>query len=146
MDVNEVTFLNHCRLSAAATGKKISVISVFVILFSVLIVAGGLFLLYYSSTLPEDMPHYLDNILGLLGIGLILVAASLIPIVVRMRRVVHIGNELKVNPDITPIRSFIRSNYDFWHFLTTWLIVLFVLVVLFALVLYIYLLPTLSTI
>lgn len=145
MDENEITLLNHSKLNVVRVGKLMGIFSIFAFLTSLLVVAGGLFLLFYSSTLPEDMPHYLDNILGFLGVALILVAASIIPIVVLLRRAKHMADQLKVSPDLTPVRSFLRANRDFWRYATTWLTVLFILAALFALALCIYLLPTLST-
>jgi len=146
MDENEITFLNHSKMNVVKMGKSMGIFSIFAIISIILIVAAGLFLLFYSSTLPDDMPHYLDNILGMLGIAAILVAASMLPAVVLLRRAVHMADQLRISPDITPIRSFIRANRDLWRYTTTLLIVLVILAVLFGLMLYIYLLPTLSTI
>lgn len=145
MDENEITFLNHSKMNVVRVGKLMGVFSIFALLTDLLIVGGGLFLLFYSSTLPEDMPHYLDNILGLLGIALILIAASFIPIVVLLRRAKHMADQLVVSPDITPVRSFLRANRDLWRYATTLLVVLFALVVVSVIMLCIYLLPTLST-
>jgi len=146
MDENETTFLSHSKINVIKTGKLMGTFSIFAVITIILIVGAGLFLLFYSSTLPEDMPHYLDNILGLFGIAAILVAAALIPAVVMLRRAVHIAAQLKISTDITPIRAFIRASHDLWRYTTTLLIVLVILAILFALMLYIYLLPTLSTI
>lgn len=145
MDENEITLLNHSKMNVIKVGKLMGTFSIFAVLTALLIVVGGLFLLFYSNTLPEDMPHYIDNILGMLGVALILVAASLIPAVVLLRRAKHMADQLKVSSDITPIRSFLRANHDLWHYTTTLLVVLFILAVLSAIMLYIYLLPTLST-
>ena len=145
MDENEITLLNHSKMNVIKVGKLMGTFSIFAVLTALLIVVGGLFLLFYSNTLPEDMPHYIDNILGMLGVALILVAASLIPAVVQLRRAKHMADQLKVSSDITPIRSFLRANHDLWRYTTTLLVVLFILAVLSAIMLYIYLLPTLST-
>ena len=145
MDENEITLLNHSKMNVIKVGKLMDTFSIFAVLTALLIVVGGLFLLFYSNTLPEDMPHYIDNILGMLGVALILVAASLIPAVVQLRRAKHMADQLKVSSDITPIRSFLRANHDLWRYTTTLLVVLFILAVLSAIMLYIYLLPTLST-
>lgn len=145
MDENEITLLNHSKMNVIKVGKLMGTFSIFAVLTALFIVAGGLFLLFYSSTLPEDMPHYLDNILGFLGVGFILVAAALIPAIVLLRRAKHMADQLKISSDITPIRSFLRASADLWRYTTTLLIVLFILAILFAIMLYIYLLPTLST-
>ena len=139
MDENEITLLNHSKMNVIKVGKLMGTFSIFAALTVLLIVAAGLFLLFYSNTLPDDMPHYLDNILGLLGIGLVLVAASLLPALVLLRRARQMAAQLKI------IRSFLRANHDLWRYTTTLLIVLFILAVLFFLMLYIYLFPTLST-
>ena len=145
MDENEITLLNHSKMNVIKVGKLMGTFSIFAALTVLLIVAAGLFLLFYSNTLPDDMPHYLDNILGLLGIGLVLVAASLLPALVLLRRARQMAAQLKISSDITTIRSFLRANHDLWRYTTTLLIVLFILAVLFFLMLYIYLFPTLST-
>ena len=145
MEENDITMLNHSKMNVVKMGKNMGVFSVFAVLFLVMIVLGGLFLLYYSNTLPEDMPHYIDNLLAMIGIAAILVAAAIIPAIVMMRRAVHIAQDLKISTDTMPIRAFIRANSDLWHYLSILLVVLFVLAILFALVLFIYLLPTLST-
>jgi len=146
MEENDITFLNHSKMNVINMGKIMGTFSIFAVIAIIMIVGAGLFLLFYSSTLPEDMPHYLDNILGAIGIVCIIAAAAMIPAVVRLRRAVHMAAQLKISTDITPIRSFIRASHDLWRYTTTLLIVLVIFAIISAVALYIYLVPTLSTI
>lgn len=145
MDDTEITYMKHSRMNAVRTGKCMGVFSIVTLFVSIVLVGAGLFLLFYGNTLPDNMPHYIDNILGVMGIAFIVVAMSLVPVVVKLRRVAGIAKQLKVSSDLSPIKGFVRANYEFWRYATRLLIVLFVMMVLFAVALYIYLLPTLST-
>lgn len=146
MDDNDVKLLNSSKTSVTIIGKWMNLFSIFAVIGILFIAIAGLFLLYYSSTLPEDMAHYIDNIVGLSGIGLIVVAGFLVPAVVRLRKAVHAAREIKVTGELYPVPLFLRDCGRMWHYMAWLLVALIIFSAICALMLSIYFLPTLSTI
>ena len=91
------------------------------------IVAGGIVMLYVSNWLDEATPYYLDNVIGLGGVGMIIVAGALIPAIMYMRRAVREANQIKVSQEVYPVVEFLRQSQKLWHYTTVLLIVLFVI-------------------
>lgn len=146
MDEKDVKLLNSSKTSVLTIGKWMNVFSIFAVVAILIIACGGLFLLYYSSTLPEDMAHYIDNLVGLGGIGLICVAAAIVPGVVSIRRAVHCSRQCKVTGELYPVVDFMRVCRSLWHYFAVLLVVLVALSAVCIVMLWIYFLPTLSTI
>lgn len=145
MEENEVTMLKSSRLYVEKSRKWMNVFSIFSLISIVFIVLGGFFLLYYSSTLPEDMPHYIDNLVGMGGLALIVIAAALLPAVVRMRRAIRIAHYAKITSEAMPIKDFEKACASLWHYMTLMLIGIVAFALVALVILYIYVLPTLST-
>ena len=91
------------------------------------IVAGGIVMLYVSNWLDEATPYYLDNVIGLGGVGMIVLAGALIPAILYMRRAVREANQIKVSQEVYPVVEFLRQSQKLWHYTTVLLIVLFIL-------------------
>lgn len=146
MEEKDITALKNSKMYIVKIGKWMNLFSIFSVLGILFVVACGMALLYYSGTLPEDQPHYIDNLVGLGGIALFVVAAAIVPAVVNMRHIVHAAKAIKVNNDFAPLRSFMRYNRKLWHYLAVLMIVMLSAAVVASVLLYIYFLPTLSTI
>lgn len=146
MEEKDVKMLNSSKTSVLTIGKWMNIFSIFAVIAILIIVCGGLFLLYYSSTLPEDMAHYIDNLVGLGGIGLICVAGSIVPAVVLMRRAMHFSRHCKATSEVYPVCDFLRESRKLWHYVAVLLMALVAVSAICIVMLCIYFLPTLSTI
>lgn len=146
MEENEITLLKNCKMSVRKIGQRMNLFSIFAVLGMMFLVLGGIALLYYSSTLPEDMPHYIDNLVALGGILLFVVSAFLVPGIVMMRQAVHAARMIKATGDVTPIRGFLSESRRMWHYMAWLMVGLFAFAIIASVMLYIYFLPTLSTI
>ena len=98
-------------------------------------------MLFMSNMLPEDTPFYIDNIMGLAGLGLLVLAVAIVPAVVYMRRAMRMANELRATQEIYPVVNFLRESHKMWRYLTTLLYILLVVGVVAMIIAAIYLLP-----
>lgn len=108
-------------------GRWMNIFSIFAVLAMLLIVAIGVIMLYVSNMLDEATPYYLDNVLGLGGVGAIIVAGALIPAIMMMRRAISEANRIKGSQEIYPVVNFLRETQKLWHYTTILLIVLFII-------------------
>lgn len=146
MNNEETTLLKNSRLHISKAGKWMSFFSIFAFIGILFLVCGGLALLYYSGTLPEDMPHYIDNLVGLGGIALIILAATLLYPIVLLRQLVNTTRAIKYDNSLNPVRHFFHVNRNLWHYMAILMLVVIVLAIFAAIMLGIFFLPTLSTI
>lgn len=127
MEENEIMLLKNSKMYATRVGRWMNIFSVFATLAMLLIAACGIAMLYVSNWLDEATPYYLDNVIGLGGVGMIIVAGALIPAIVYMRRAIKEANHIKVSQEVYPVVEFLRHTQKLWHYTTILLIVLFVL-------------------
>lgn len=145
MEENDISLLKSCKMSVRKIGQWMNLFSIFSVLGILFLIAGGVALIYYSSTLPENMAHYIDNLVALGGIVLIVLSAALVPGLVMLRNAVHSAHMLKSTSDIEPVRIFLKDSSRLWHYMAWLLVAVFAFAVLASVMLYIYFLPTLST-
>ena len=127
MEENEIMSLKNSKMYVARVGRWMNIFSVFATLAMLFIVAGGIVMLYVSNWLDEATPYYLDNVIGLGGVGMIILAGALIPAILYMRRAVREANQIKVSQEVYPVVEFLRQSQKLWHYTTVLLIVLFIL-------------------
>lgn len=127
MEENEEIILKNSKLEIHHIGKQLNIFSIFATLSIIITVVGGLALIHFSEQLDEATQYYLDNIIGLLGSATILFAATIIPIVVIARRLVHTAKHIFINNDMTDAPAFLRQTKHLWHYITTLLIILIAL-------------------
>lgn len=127
MEENEIMSLKNSKMYVARVGRWMNIFSVFATLAMLFIVAGGIVMLYVSNWLDEATPYYLDNVIGLGGVGMIVLAGALIPAILYMRRAVREANQIKVSQEVYPVVEFLRQSQKLWHYTTVLLIVLFIL-------------------
>ena len=127
MEENEIMSLKNSKMYVARVGRWMNIFSVFATLAMLFIVAGGIVMLYVSNWLDEATPYYLDNVIGLGGVGMIVLAGALIPAILYMRRAVREANQIKVSQEVYPVVEFRRQSQKLWHYTTVLLIVLFIL-------------------
>lgn len=127
MEENEEIILKNSKLEIHHIGKQLNIFSIFATLSIIITVVGGLALIHFSEQLDEATQYYLDNIIGLLGSATILFAATIIPIVVIARRLVHTAKHIFINNDMTGAPAFLRQTKHLWHYITTLLIILIAL-------------------
>ena len=127
MEENEIMSLKNSKMYVARVGRWMNIFSVFATLAMLFIVAGGIVMLYVSNWLDEATPFYLDNVIGLGGVGMIVLAGALIPAILYMRRAVREANQIKVSQEVYPVVEFLRQTQKLWHYTTVLLIVLFIL-------------------
>lgn len=127
MEENEIMSLKNSKMYVARVGRWMNIFSVFATLAMLFIVAGGIVMLYVSNWLDEATPYYLDNVIGLGGVGMIILAGALIPAILYMRRAVREANQIKVSQEVYPVVEFLRQTQKLWHYTTVLLIVLFIL-------------------
>ena len=89
MEENEVMLLKNSKMYVTRVGRWMNVFSILSVIVMLLLAAGGIVMLFVSNMLDESTPYYLDNILGLTGVGVIIGAGAIIPAVVYMRRAVR---------------------------------------------------------
>ncbi|MBR3724942.1 MAG: hypothetical protein IKN11_06090 [Bacteroidales bacterium] len=90
--------------------------SILAVLSSLFIAAAGIVMLYISNRLGEDSLYYVDNLLGIGGVAMIVLAAAIIPFVVYMRRCVRIANQVKASQEIYPVVGFLREQQKLWRY------------------------------
>ena len=127
MEENEIMSLKNSKMYVARVGRWMNIFSVFATLAMLFIVAGGIVMLYVSNWLDEATPYYLDNVIGLGGVGMIVLAGALIPAILYMRRAVREANQIKVSQEVYPVVEFLRQTQKLWHYTTVLLSVLFIL-------------------
>ena len=127
MEENEIMSLKNSKMYVARVGRWMNIFSVFATLAMLFIVAGGIVMLYVSNWLDDATPYYLDNVIGLGGVGMIVLAGALIPAILYMRRAVREANQIKVSQEVYPVVEFLRQTQKLWHYTTVLLIVLFIL-------------------
>ena len=131
MEENEVMLLKNSKMYVTRVGRWMNVFSI----LSVIV------MLFVSNMLDESTPYYLDNILGLAGVGVIIGAGAIIPAVVYMRRAVRMAKQVKVSQELYPIVNFLRENRKLWHYLSVVLILVVIAAAIGLLLSAIYLLP-----
>ena len=97
MEENEVILLKNSRMYVTRVGHWMNTFSILAVLSSLFIAAAGIVMLYISNRLGEDSLYYVDNLLGIGGVAMIVLAAAIIPFVVYMRRCVRIANQVKAS-------------------------------------------------
>ena len=127
MEENDLIILNNSKKHIVRAGKWMNVFSIFAVFSVLFLVAGGVVMLFVSGYLDEATPYYLDNVLGLAGIGLIVLAAALLPAIVCMRRAVHASREVHINNDLLPSVEYLRQTRYLWHYLMVLFVVGFAL-------------------
>jgi len=141
MEENEVMLLKNSKMYVTRLGRWMNVFSVFSLVVMLFLVIGGIAMLYVSNMMDENTPYYLDNILGLGGVGVIVGAGTIVPAVMYMRRAIRHTNQVKMSQEIYPVVNFMRESQKLWHYSSVVIIVLVVVAVLAAVVAAVYLLP-----
>lgn len=134
MEENEIKELKSSRMNVAKAGKWMSLFSIMAVLGMLLLVAAGIGLLFISNMLSSATPYYIDNILGLGGVGLIVVAAALVYPVLKMRDAVFEAKQIKGTQEVYPVLNYLRHNRKLWHYLAVLLTVLVCLSIVLAVV------------
>ncbi|MBO4600283.1 MAG: hypothetical protein J5641_06050 [Bacteroidales bacterium] len=146
MEENELIILNNSKKHIVRSGKWMNIFSIFAVFSVLFLVAGGIVLLFVSGYLDEATPYYLDNVLGFAGIGLVILAAALLPAIVCMRRAVQAAKQVKMNNDLVYSVDFLRQTHYMWHYLMILFVVGFSLAVLAAIAALIIYWPTLRVV
>ena len=141
MEENEVMLLKNSKMYVTRVGRWMNVFSILSVIVMLLLAAGGIVMLFVSNMLDESTPYYVDNILGLAGVGVIIGAGAIIPAVVYMRRAVRMAKQVKVSQELYPIVNFLRENRKLWHYLSVVLILVVIAAAIGLLLSAIYLLP-----
>ena len=126
MEEKEIISLRNSKMYVARIGRWMNIFSIISGVGMLFIVAGGIVLLYVSNTMDEATPYYLDNVVGLGGIGLIIFAGAIIPALMFMRRAVAEANRIKGVQEVYPVVDFLRETKKLWRYTTIVLIVVFV--------------------
>ena len=116
MEENEVILLKNSRMYVTRVGHWMNTFSILAVLSSLFIAAAGIVMLYISNRLGEDSLYYVDNLLGIGGVAMIVLAAAIIPFVVYMRRCVRIANQVKASQEIYPVVGFLREQQKLWRY------------------------------
>ena len=74
MEENEIISLKNSKMYVARVGRWMNIFSIVSVLGMLFIVAGGIVMLYASNMMDEATPYYLDNVVGLGGVGMIILA------------------------------------------------------------------------
>lgn len=146
MEENEIMLLKNSKMYVTRVGNRMSVFSILAIIGTLFLAIGGIAMLFLSNMLPEDTLFYIDNIMGLAGLGLLVLAVAIVPVVVYMRRAVRMANELRSTQEIYPVVNFLRESHKMWRYLTTLLYILLVVGVVALIIAAIYLLPMIRNI
>ena len=93
MEENEIMLLKNSKMYVTRVGNRMNVFSILTVIGTLFLAVGGIALLFMSNMLPEDTPFYIDNIMGLAGLGLLVLAVAIVPAVVYMRRAMRMANE-----------------------------------------------------
>ncbi len=146
MEDNEIMLLKNSKMYVTRVGSRMNVFSYLGVVTMLFLAVGAVALLFVSSQLDVDTPFYIDNILGMGGLALLLMAAAFIPVIVYMRRAVRMANQLKGTQEIYPTVDFLRESQKMWRYATSILAIFLVLGVLAMIVAAIYLLPYIKNI
>lgn len=130
MEENEVKILKNSKMNIARMGKWMNIFSIFAVLSMILLVALGVVALFVSGMMDEATAHYLDNVIGFSGIGLIVVAAALLPTVVFMRHSVRAARQIRATNELYPLAEFARQQRHLWHYTALLLVIGFVIALL----------------
>ena len=141
MEENEIILLKNSKMYVARVGHWMNIFSIISVLGMLFIVAGGIVLLYVSNMMDEATPYYLDNVVGLGGVGLIIFAGAMIPAIMFMRRAVAEAKRIKGSQEVYPVVNFLRETQKLWHYTTIVLIVVFIVGVLATILAGLYYLP-----
>ena len=141
MEENEIMLLKNSKMYVTRVGNRMNVFSILTVIGTLFLAVGGIALLFMSNMLPEDTPFYIDNIMGLAGLGLLVLAVAIVPAVVYMRLAMRMANELRATQEIYPVVNFLRESHKMWRYLTTLLYILLVVGVVAMIIAAIYLLP-----
>ena len=126
MEENEIISLKNSKMYVARVGRWMNIFSIVSVLGMLFIVAGGIVMLYASNMMDEATPYYLDNVVGLGGVGMIILAGTMIPAIMMMRRAVAEAKRIKGTQEVYPIVNFLRESQKLWHYTTIVLIVIFI--------------------
>ncbi|MBQ9865229.1 MAG: hypothetical protein IJM33_07835 [Bacteroidales bacterium] len=129
MEENELILLKNSKKHIVKAGKWLNIFSIFAAISVLFMVAGGVFLLFFSGTLDESTPYYLDNILGFSGIAVILFAAASLAPIVFMRRAVHAADQVRVNNDMLPSVEYLSQVHYLCHYVAWLMIVCFLIAI-----------------
>lgn len=116
MEENEVILLKNSRMYVTRVGHWMNTFSILAVLSSLFVAAAGIVMLYISNRLGEDSLYYVDNLLGIGGVAMIVLAAAIIPFVVYMRRCVRMANQVKASQEIYPVVGFLREQQKLWRY------------------------------
>ena len=126
MEENEIISLKNSKMYVARVGRWMNIFSIVSVLGMLFIVAGGIVMLYASNMMDEATPYYLDNVVGLGGVGMIILAGAMIPAIMMMRRAVAEAKRIKGTQEVYPIVNLLRESQKLWHYTTIVLIVIFI--------------------
>ena len=126
MEENEIISLKNSKMYVARVGRWMNIFSIVSVLGMLFIVAGGIVMLYASNMMDEATPYYLDNVVGLGGVGMIILAGAMIPAIMMMRRAVAEAKRINGTQEVYPIVNFLRESQKLWHYTTIVLIVIFI--------------------
>ena len=96
MEENEIMLLKNSKMYVTRVGNRMNVFSILTVIGTLFLAVGGIALLFMSNMLPEDTPFYIDNIMGLAGLGLLVLAVAIVPAVVYMRRAMRMARGRRV--------------------------------------------------
>lgn len=116
MEENEVILLKNSRMYVTRVGHWMNTFSILAVLSSLFVAAAGIVMLYISNRLGEDSLYYVDNLLGIGGVAMIVLAAAIIPFAVYMRRCVRMANQVKASQEIYPVVGFLREQQKLWRY------------------------------
>lgn len=146
MEENEIMLLKNSKMYVARIGNKMNAFSILGVIGMLFLAIIGIALLFISAQLDENTPFYLDNLLGMGGLALMLLAAVFVPTIVYMRRAVRMAKELKATQEIYPTVEFLRENQKLWKYSTSLLTILLILAVVAMIIAAFYLLPMIKNI
>ena len=141
MEENEIILLKNSKMYVTRVGRWMNIFSIVSVLGMLLIVAGGIVMLYVSNMMDEATPYYLDNVIGLGGVAMIILAGAMIPAIMFMRRAVAEAKRIKGSQEVYPVVNFLRETQKLWHYTTIVLVVVFIVGVIAVAVAGLYYLP-----
>lgn len=144
MEENELILLKNSKKHIVKAGKWLNIFSIFAAITLLLMVVTGVFLLFFSGTLSDATPYYVDNILGFAGIAIILFATASLPPIVYMRGAVHAADRVRVNNDLLPSVEYFSQLQRLFHYVSWLIIVCLIFSVVASVVALIVLWPQLS--
>lgn len=118
--------LKSCLIHAGKTARKMNVFSILSAVSIAMMALSGIGLVVLASKLRFPAYH-LDLILGGAGVGLIVVAAFLVPALKLLRNTCHAADQTRVNREYEAVSDLLFENYNLWRYMTFFMAVLFVL-------------------